>query len=801
MKISLNWLKEFIAIDMAPEELGEKLTMLGLEIEAMERPGAEVEGVVVGHILSMEPHPDADHLTVCKTDVGESEPLQIICGAKNMKPGDKVPTAKIGARLPGGFEITKRKMRGFESFGMMCSKRELGMGDDHAGLFILEPSAPIGQNVRVLLGLDDVIYEIEVTPNRNDWSSMIGVARELAARFQIPFRVPQIDLKESEISVESLSSVDIESAELCSRYIGRVLTNINIAPSPQWLVQRLISAGQRPINNIVDITNYVLLETGHPLHAFDYDKLNEHRIVVRNANEGEHLVTIDEAERMLTPDMLVIADAKNPVALAGIMGGHDSEVGESTTRVFLESAFFNPVSIRKTARVFGMATEASQRFQRGADPEMARYAIDRAAQLMQQLAGADIAQGVIDAHPSPLSRTSISFRYARANQVLGASIAATEQKEHLSRLGFEPMEETADSCVFRVPTWRHDCKREADLIEEVARLHGYEKIPATLPRVHPSDREYSPAETAQRGLRRYLVNRGLIEVLNMTFSSPKDLSKSGMENDIPKMVMLQNPLTENYAGMRTALLPGLLHNIADNIRFGASDLSLFEIGPVYSVNTEGELPRQSIHIGVVLTGGPAHKHWSRPKESYDFYDLKGIYEDILQYFGADVEAFSLKTSDLSTFDCSACISRGAEEKAIGVMGPISAPVLKYNDIEKPVFALELELEPFMEIKTTISQFQTIPTFPPSLRDLAVVVDRAVSAGDIRQAALEAGGKYLLEADLFDVYTGKQVAENKKSVALSLVFLSKDHTLTEKVTQKACDSILEELRKRFGAELR
>lgn len=404
MRVSLNWLKELIDIPVGVDELADALTMLGLEIEAIERPGAGIKDVYVGRILSIEPHPDADKLVVCQTDTGRERPLQIVCGAKNMQVGDKVPTAVVGATLAEGFQIGRRKMRGVESEGMMCSARELGLGDDHTGLLILEPDAPVGGDCAGLLGLDDVIFEIEVTPNRGDWASMLGVARELAARFGTTMRTPAVAFEESSPDAAALSSVTIENAELCPRYIGRVLTGVRIGPSPRWMQNRLIAAGQRPINNVVDVTNFVLMETGHPLHAFDCDLLKENRIVVRNPRPGETIRTIDGQERALSPEMLVIADGLAPVAVAGIMGGLQSEVGENTTRVFLESAYFKPASVRRTARALGMQTEASQRFQRGADPEMALYAINRAAMLMQQTAGAQVARGLLDEYPPASAR-------------------------------------------------------------------------------------------------------------------------------------------------------------------------------------------------------------------------------------------------------------------------------------------------------------------------------------------------------------------------------------------------------------
>ncbi|HOH42616.1 MAG TPA: phenylalanine--tRNA ligase subunit beta, partial [Candidatus Hydrogenedentes bacterium] len=399
MQISLNWLKELLPLEADADEIAERLTMLGLEIEAVRRPGQDIENVFVGRILDIQPHPEADKLVVCRTDAGQGEALQIICGATNMKVGDKVPTAIDGATLPGGFKIGSRKMRGIQSCGMMCSARELGLGEEHAGLLILDKNAPIGQDIRDFLGLNDVVFEIEVTPNRGDWASMIGVARELAAFYGLQMTLPDAEVKESGEPAAAWSSITIEAPDLCPRYAGRILRNVVIKPSPPWLCARLIAAGQRPINNVVDITNYILMETGHPLHAFDYEKLKENRIVVRRARADEKITTLDGTERQLQEDMLVIADAENAQAVAGIMGGADSEVEKTTTTILLESAWFESRCVRSTSRRLSLSTEASQRFQRGADMQMLPYALNRAARLMQELADAEVAPGILDAWP------------------------------------------------------------------------------------------------------------------------------------------------------------------------------------------------------------------------------------------------------------------------------------------------------------------------------------------------------------------------------------------------------------------
>ncbi|MDX9974589.1 MAG: phenylalanine--tRNA ligase subunit beta [FCB group bacterium] len=795
MRVSLNWLKELIDITMPVDELAHQLTMLGLEIESVERPGEEIREVYVGQIVSIEPHPDADKLVVCKTDVGGAEPITIVCGAKNMKAGDKVPTAVVGASLPGGFEIGKRKMRGIESQGMMCSARELGMGEEHAGLLILDPATKVGESILPVLGLDDIIVEIEVTPNRGDWAGMIGVARELSALLKTPYRVPETGLIESGRPASELSSVTIENPDLCPRYIGRVLTNVKIGPSPDWMARRLTQAGMRPINNIVDVTNYVLLETGHPLHAFDYDKLSENRIVVRTARAGETMKTLDGELRTLNPDMLVIADAKDPVAVAGVMGGLDSEVGETTTNLFLESAYFLPASVRKTARTLALVTEASQRFQRGADPVMARYAVDRAAALMREVAGGEVAPGAIDAHPKPMGAIEVSLRYDRTALLLGAEVDHAEQRDILKRLGFEILEAGDTSFSVRVPTWRHDVRLEADLIEEVARLHGYGNIPERVPAVRPMDTKIAPEETALQRLREYLVSMGLTETMNMSFSSYDELKRARLDGE---MVTLQNPLAETQSTMRSSLIPGLLSTVSLNVRRGNHNLAVFEVGPVYHPKAGETLPEQEARATVVLSGYGVDKHWSRPLQPLDFYDIKGYAEAVLDFFGL-TPAFAPLDSPTFTADQSGSVE--VDGRRVGILGRVTDAVLKAFDIEQPVYMLELHLKSILSAQAAAAQFEAIPKFPSSMRDLAVLVDAEVPAGTLLDTAKRSGGKLLKRVKIFDIYTGKQVPAGKKSVALGLVFQSEERTLTDADTQGASDAILAELRKEHGAQLR
>ncbi|HOJ32306.1 MAG TPA: phenylalanine--tRNA ligase subunit beta [Candidatus Hydrogenedentes bacterium] len=798
MRVSLNWLNEFVNIDLEPSELAHKLMMLGLDVESVDYLGAEISNVVVGKILSIEPHPAADKLVVCQTDIGEGDPLQIVCGAKNMSVGDKVPTAKVGATLPGGITIGRRKMRGIESCGMMCSGKELGVSDDQEGLLILSPDAPIGADICVVLGLDDYVFDIEITPNRGDWAGMIGVARDLAAAFGSELHIPSAEVEENDQCVENYSSVVIEDTLGCPRYIGRVLLDVEIKPSPEWMQQRLRAAGQRPINNIVDITNYIMLETGQPLHAFDYDKLIENRIVVRRARPAESLRTIDGIVRPLSPEMLVIADAQNPVALAGIMGGADTEVTEATKRVFLESAFFDPITIRRTAKALSLMTEAAQRFQRGADPEMTKFAINRAARLMKELAGATVTTGLLDVYPNPKPTKEITLRFARTNLLLGTNIPSGEQTRYLKGLGFVPTQTGENSAVFCVPSWRHDCQQEADLIEEIARLYGYDLLETPLPVVRRSDQVFAPEEKRTKGLRHRLLESGLTEMMNMTFISPKDITQACLPDTYLDMVKLANPLSENYSGMRTSLLPGIIRAAAHSARRGIEDICVFEIGPVYRPQPDADLPKESLHLAILLSGSLGGKHWSSPLRNVDFYDIKGYVELVFEYFG-DVPV--CETADFGPLDPREAARVALGDIPVGWMGRLNRKVTATYDLEKPVYVAELNLEPLLGREWQTPTFEPIPAFPAALRDLAVVVDQSVPAAAILETVKLSRGTSLVDVRVFDVYVGNQIPPGKKSVALALKFQSMERTLTEDEVQESCDTILRKLKQEFGAELR
>lgn len=797
MKISLNWLKEYVQLDLAPEDLADTLTSLGLEIEHVEHLGREISSVFVGQILSIERHPDADKIVVCQTDVGGGQPLQICCGATNMKVGDKVPTAVDGATLPGDFKIANRKMRGVESQGMMCSARELGVGDGHAGLLILPADAPIGADIRGVLGLDDVVFEIEVTPNRADWASMIGVARELAAKLGGALRLPEVSLVQSERDIAEVTSVTVEDSLRCRRYLGRVIEGVSIAPSPEWLASRLRAAGQRPINNVVDVTNLVLLETGQPLHAFDLDKMKDNLVVVRTATAGEKIRTLDGEERSLDEDMLVIADAENPQCVAGVMGGADSEVAEGTTRIFLESAWFQPQAVRRASRKLNLISESSQRFQRGADPDMAVWAIDRAAQLIQAVAGGEILRGVIDVYPDAFVSAEVTLRHERVNALLGSSIPSERQRAHLGALGFELLSADDATSRYRVPLRRNDVSREADLIEEIARVEGFDNLPNTLPRVRAMSRVMAPCEKPLATLRHRLVDAGLTEIRNWSFVAMDAMQRAQL--DLP-VVMLQNPLSEKQAAMRPSLLPAMLESAAYNLNRGAQRVALFELAPVYAPAADAEeLPIQRQQLGVILAGGRQALHWSSGEgPAVDFFDIKGIAEHVAGLHAAPV---AFEESKQPCLQAGQAVDILVDGQKLGSLGKLDPGVARSFDIERPVFVMTLDIDSLLARVTAPAQAREISAFPASIRDIAVLVDAALPAAELIRSAMASGGGLLQQAEVFDIYSGKNLPEGKKSVALRLTFQSFEATLTDKKVGKAYDKIVKTIEQQFQATLR
>lgn len=794
MRVSFNWLKEFMPIDISPRELAYRLTMAGVEVEAVEEIKPVFDNVVVGRILKIAPHPNADKLILCKVDAGRQDSLDIVCGAPNIKEGDVVPVALPGASLAGGLKVKEAKIRGQTSRGMLCSERELGISDDHTGIMILPPELQTGRNLDEALGLSDVVLVLGVTPNRPDCLSVLGVGRETAALTNVTCTPPIVRVSEASAEIDSLSSVTIEDPVGCPRYAARIVSGVTIGPSPAWMQQRLIKAGLRPINNVVDVTNYVLIELGHPLHAFDYEKLEEHRIVVRRARQGESIVTLDGATRKLTSQMLVIADAERPVAIAGVMGGANTEVTELTTSVLIESAYFDPVTIRRTSKALGLSTEASYRFERGADPEMVTLALDRTAALMAELSGGKVARGLIDQYPRKFSPQIIDLRYARLKRILGIDIAPDRVSSILTSLGFEVISDEAEKARVRTVSYRPDISAEIDLIEEVARVHGYDNIQATYPQDSTVMERGPQPRPAEATCRNVLTSCGFSEIITFSFTSPAILEE--VSSVAP--IAMRNPLTEDESVLRTTLIPGLIQTLRTNVAAGNKDVKIFEIGNVFWPAPEQLLPDERACVAAAMTGLARPINWKTKPTEVDFFDMKGVAEALIESLG-----YSCKTIRTTHpgFHPSVCADIIIDTRRVGKLGELHPEIAERYGIKQKVCLFEVDLVALEPKAARSVRYEKVSRFPYSDRDLAVVVDEDIEAATLMSAIEEVGGETLKRTVLFDVYRGKQIASNKKSLAFSLRFQSNTRTLTDDEINESMRRIIAELEKRFGASLR
>ncbi len=801
MRVSLDWLKEFVPVDLPPDELTRMLTMAGTEVEAVEHVRPEFDKVVVGRILKISAHPNADKLVLCDVDFGRPSPAHIVCGASNMKEGDRVAVAVVGATLAGGMKVKKTKIRGQVSEGMMCSERELGLSEDHSGIMILPPDVPLGASLEEALGLADVVLELGITPNRPDCLSMLGVAREVAALAREQIRPPQVDVPEAGPDTASLTSITIDDDTGCPRYAARIVSDVTIGPSPAWMQQRLLKAGLRPLNNVVDVTNYVLIELGHPLHAFDYHKLDENKIVVRRARKDESIVTLDGAGRDLSEDMLVIADAEKPVAIAGVMGGANSEVTDQTKSVLIESAYFDPVSVRRTSKALGLSTEASYRFERGADYEMVTLALDRAAVLMAELAGGKVAPGRIDQYPRTFAPLEIDLRHSRIKRILGVEIPLDTAASILSSLGFNIISKDVETVRVGVPSHRPDVGAEIDLIEEVARVYGYDNIPATYPQDSTAIERGVQPRPREDECRAVLRSCGFSEVITFSFGSPADMvdfSDGRIEPHI-EPIKMKNPLAEDESVMRTSLVPGLLQSLRNNINAGNKNLKLFEAGKVYRPAPKEPLPDERAFVCAAATGRSRPVSWRNQPTEVDFFDMKGVAETLLESMGCAAPE-TVKAS-YPCFHPGVCADIVVGGKPIGRIGSVHPRLLQKYEIEQQVSLFEIDLSALEPRPAAARRYEKLSRFPYSDRDLAVVVDEAVEAAALNSAIIAAGGEILRRVLLFDVYRGKQVAEGKKSLAFGLRFQSDERTLTDEEITAAMERIVAELEGRFDAKLR
>jgi phenylalanyl-tRNA synthetase beta chain len=807
VKISYRWLREYVDTDLPPAELADRLTNAGTPVEGVTPLVEGLSGVVVAEIEAIEGELPAagGHVNrLCRVAL-PGKKFSVICGAPNAVPGLRTALAPPGATLPGGRTIAAATIRGTRSEGMLCSEKELGIGEDGAGVIALPADAPLGTDLVTYLGLDDTIFEIEITPNRPDALSIVGVAREVAAVTGAPFRFPQVTVKETEPDATGLATVEIADPELCPRYAARVVTALTVKPSPPWLAQRLRAVGLRPINNVVDVTNYVLWELGQPLHAFEHATLRGRRIVVRRARPGERITTLDGRDRALAPDMLAICDAERPVAVAGVMGGADTEVRAGTTTVLLESACFNGASVRRTSRALGLATDAAYRFERGSDIEGVIPALNRAALLLADLGGGTVARGVVDVYPSPRPHPRIALRLERVERVIGAAPPRAEVIRILQALGFA-VDDSGPALQVVVPSFRRDIVQEDDLVEEIVRIWGYDKIPLALAPAGETSPVTRPADQilAER-VGSALIAAGLSECITYSFLDPARLKTMGWD-DPGRLVALQNPLSAERSIMRPSLVPGLLEVLATNVHRQRPDAHVFETGVTFAPHREADGDRpvhEELWLGVALTGQRAARAWHASRDRVDVYDAKGMAELALAVAGAPgatTQPWPLgeEPGYLEAGRAARLLLDGQE---VARFGEVAHGAREVFDLPAPAFVAEVCLSALVARAAAVPRYTALPRFPAVQRDLALVVGDEVTVAQVEAAIRGTAVPWLVEVALFDVYSGSQVGAGKRSLAWSLTYQAPDRTLTDAEVNEAHARVVGELARRFGAEVR
>jgi len=800
MKLSMNWLNDLIKIDADNKAFVADMTMSGSKVETIDYLGEEIENVVVGKILAIERHPDADKLIVCQLDVG-TETRQIVTGANNVKVGDLVPVALDGAKLPGGVEIKNGKLRGVESFGMLCSHQELGLTEhdipnapEH-GILILSDMAELGEltlgtDIRKVLGFDDYVVDFEITPNRPDCLSVIGLAREAAATYDMKYEPVTPVVKGGAGSIENELKISVEDTELCPRYSARIVKNVKIAPSPKWMRDRLRASGVRPINNIVDITNYVMLEYGQPLHSFDKACLEDNQIIVRRARAGETLDTLDDQPRQLDESMLVIADGNRAVAVAGVMGGANSEITEKTTDVVFESANFSGVSVRLTAKKLGMRTEASGRFEKGLDAQNVIGAVNRACELCELLGAGEVLDGIIDIDNSGYTPRVLKLEPARINKFIGIDVDRDTMVKYFENLGFG-----VNGDDLTVPSWRMDVEQFADVAEEVARFYGYNKIPTT---VYAGATEYraTPKITFEDEVKRICAGLGFDEALTYSFISPKGYDRVGIAADSPlrNSMVISNPLSDEMSTMRTTVLPSIVEVMARNYNVKNRNVRIYEMGKVYSPAMNGaeidytKLPHERKILTLAAFG------------DIDFFGMKGAVEMVAS--ALHIKGLSYKAdSENSSYHPGRCAKIYLGDAYLGTVGQIHPSVMDGYSVDAPVYVAEIESDVLFENYNRITLYKALPKFPAVERDIALVCDESVTAAEIEACIKESVGELLDDVKLFDVYRGAQVGEGKKSVAYSIFMRAADRTLTDADAEGAMSRTIEALKTKIGAILR
>ncbi|MGG1552095.1 phenylalanine--tRNA ligase subunit beta [Paenibacillus ferrarius] len=819
MNVSYQWLSEYVDVTgFTAEELAEKLTRSGIEVDIVEDRNQGVSNVVVGFVKKRDKHPDADKLSVCLVDVGTGEDLQIVCGAKNIDAGQKVPVAVVGAVLPGGLNIKRAKLRGVESQGMICSAKELGLNDKllpkeiQEGILVLPEDTAVGASILDVLAINDKVLELDLTPNRSDCLSMLGAAYEIAAILGRDVKLPDaesaLQASASGVKAGDRISVAITANEQCSHYAARLIEGVRVGTSPLWMQNRLMAAGVRPINNIVDITNFVMLEYGQPLHAFDADQLHNGHIDVRLAKAGEKLTTLDDVERTLEPHMLLVTDGTKPVAIAGVMGGANSEVTDGTTRILLESAKFAGSSVRRTSRQLGLRSEASLRFEKEVNPESVIPALNRAAALIAQYASGQVADGIVEAVSGTNKPVSIELAVDRVNGYLGTALSVNDIEAILKRLHFTFESARDDKLLVHVPSRRGDITRDVDLIEEVARLFGYDNIPTTLMTGVTTPGSLTKEQAIRRITRNVLTQSGLHEVITYAFTHPR--ANGQVEGDaaaIPglypeaKPIGLAMPMSEERSQLRTSLVPHLLEVVSYNRNRSMDDVAIFEIGKAFVTDEVAltKLPQEKLLLSIVLTGKRRGPHWASKSESVDFYDLKGIFDRLVQYLG--VQGLSYTSAAPEGFHP----GRTAELSlpglgVIGRIGQLHPTVQQQRDLDD-TYVLEVELTPILEAAGDAIVYKLLPRYPSIGRDIAVVVDAGVPVGSLEKAITEVAGELLESIQVFDIYTGERLGAGRKSVAIALVYRHAERTLQDEEVTELHAKVVAALEQQFGAELR
>lgn len=803
MLVSYKWLAEYVDLSgITPDELAEKITRSGIEVEGVDVLNEGMKGVVIGHVVEKEQHPDADKLNKCQVDLGNGEIVQIICGAKNVDKGQKVAVATVGAVLPGDFKIKKAKLRGEVSHGMICSLTELGLESKlvakeySEGIFVFPSDVEVGTDALQQLNLDDAVLELGLTPNRADALSMLGVAHEVAAILNRDVKYPEISYESSLEKASNAITVNVEEPEDNPLYVAKVIKNVTIAPSPLWMQTQLMAAGIRPHNNVVDITNYVLLEYGQPLHAFDYDRLGSNEILVRRAKDGEKMITLDDQERTLTADHLVITNGTEPVALAGVMGGANSEVQLNTKTVLLESALFNGQRIRTASKDHGLRSEASARYEKGIDPNRVHAAAERAAQLISLYAGGEVLEGSVEVQSAIFEPAVVTTTVEKVNSVLGMNISADEMKSIFERLQFG-VEVDNSTITVTVPTRRGDITIEEDLVEEVARLYGYDNIPTTLPVGQAIPGKLTDYQEKRRKIRRYLEGTGLYQAITYSLTSEEKAARYALE--VSELTKLALPMSEERSILRLSLLPHLLDALKYNLARQIDQVSLYEIGSVFLSQGKDSQPLEKERLSAAVTGLWHSHSWQSEKKPVDFYVVKGIVDGLIDLLGL-TNQIQYKQATREGMHPGRTAEVFLGENLVGFIGQVHPTVQKELDLTE-TYVFELSLVDLLTAEVEETRFEVIPRYPSISRDIALVVDKNVVAGEIEQMITEAGGKMLKEVSVFDLYEGDRLEEGKKSVAFSLRYFDPERTLTDEDVTKAHEKVLKAVEEKFRATLR